>query len=174
VSGKHEYLATKLARGGHQAPPKTRWWPRHWMAALKYTNLACKNAVVAGAGRQGLMDGVREWENAIQGLGPTDLINTHIAVEAALIEAAGRNDSDAITRAGKELYANAEALARMQAVRIDGLPEDRLRRLIEEHIVLFADLVRFHMKDDLAGFGNADEKGRGNAVSLANFTTEWF
>lgn len=173
MSGKHEFLAAKLARGGPQAPPKTRWWPRHWLMASKYIDLSCGSAIEAGAGRQHLMDGVREWEQAIQGLGPTDLINKHIATEAALIEAAGRNDSDAITRAGEELYANAAAMARMQAERIGGLPEDRLRRIIEEHIAALADMVRFRMKGDAAGCGQAGEKGRRNAVVLANFTAEW-
>jgi hypothetical protein len=173
MSGKHEYLAAKLARGGPQAPPKTRWWPRHWMMASKYVGLSCRSAVEAGAGRQRLMDGVREWENSIQGIGPTELINSHIATEAALIEAAGRNDSDAITRAGKELYANAAALAKMEALRITDLPEDRLRRLLGEHIVSLADLVRFRMDVDTAGCDQAGEKGRRNAVTLANFTAEW-
>lgn len=154
-------------------PPKTRWWPRHWLAVSNYVSLSSKSAAEAGAGRQVLMDGIREWEKSIEGIGPTDLISRHIAMEAALIEAAIHNDSTEITRLGENLYLNAEALARMQSERFDGLPEYRLKHLLEEHIISIADMVRFRMKDDAAGRDNAVENGRGNAIALANFTTEW-
>lgn len=172
---RHEYLATKLARGEAQGEPKTCWWPRHSRLLGAYITAATgKDPRVLQDVRKLLYKSGFDWESMVMRNERLGLMTEHVWLEAELVESVIRKSAGEVTRFGEALFENARRQAARLHYYFPGLPEGRLRRLLEEHVALFAEFVRAKIEKRPKEHDFGEPLRRANALALAKFAAEWF
>ena len=118
--------------------------------------------------------GASEWESMLPTKSLPGLMVEHSGLEMSLVEAAAECDGPRIDRIGDYLLANVQEHAKLYGTTILSFPEDSFRKLMEEHVLLFARAVRLKMEGNSSEFTGCEERRRANTLALAAFTAEWF
>lgn len=172
---RHEYLATKLAREEADGQPKTCWWPRHSRLLGDYlAAITGKDERALGEARKLLYKSGFDWETMVTRHERSGLMTEHVWLESELVESAIRRNVVEVTRLGEMLFENARKQAGRLLYYFPGLPEGRLKRLLEEHVSLFAESVRAKMEKRPKEQDFSEASRKANALALAEFAAEWF
>lgn len=166
-----DLLAKKLAAGLVSAPAMLSWWPRHSRMAIRYTCIGHETQNTVQSIRQSMSMNCLEWEGAIPAVARRGLMCHHAGIEMGLADAARENNVDKIERYASLLIENAEEMAASFGRSIVEFPETQFLRLLAEHVVSFAELVRLKAEKSSKRSGERMER---NTLALAAFTTEWF
>lgn len=167
-------VAERIADADSAMPPRATWWTRHGQASSLYLALSADPRPAAKREARAIMRGqVDEWARwTPKGAGRDAGMARHAALEADLVDAARRGDVEEVVRIGNLLVDDAADQARRLGSTVASFPEERFKRLFEEHVRLFVGLVRASIegKDP----GRRAKAAEANALALADMTVEWF
>jgi hypothetical protein len=168
-----EFLASKIVSGRGNPSPRATWWCRHGDTLAKFLE-GSKNA---DAEKMEVLqlDALRlagEWDGRLPSSFPKGTMERHIGLELGLISGVRKKDHVGVENVGNLLTDHVTQQAEELATLAPGMPKDRLRRLIEEHVAILTERIRH----DIEGTdkGPCEERFRANSLALADFSTEWF
>jgi len=113
-----------------------------------------------------------EWDKRMPSSFPKGAMQRHVSLELGLINGVRRKDSAGIENVGNLLTDHVSQQAGELATLEPGMPKDRLRRLIEEHVSILTERIRHDVEG--TDKGPCEERFRANSLALADFSTEWF
>lgn len=160
-----------LVAGTIKVSPKVAWWPSHVRGLLRHLQATQVRTSQAVAGLdEDLFNGAKEWEALVPKPARQGLMIEHVRLETALVDASRKNDEKRIDQIGKKLFDNATAIAAVMGIAVVGFPEEIFRRLLRDHVGLYATSVR----KKIEGSREPNVKLEENTLQLAAFTAEWF
>lgn len=162
-----ESFASRLASGSPGLPAKAVWWPGHVRVSADYVLWTSKPRCSRPA-RDAALAHAEIWDRWAPTAGG---MRQHVALETGLVDAARAGLVGKVEAAGELLARDAGERAAELAVRIESFPEDRFRRLLEEHAALFVERVRLAVEGRDAR--TCARHAEANALALAAFTVEW-
>ncbi len=170
---RKESFASKVAAGRGDMSPKATWWPRHVLAAARCIAVSsgdAPNGLLAA--RDSALDLASEWDAWLPEAAGKGAMRGHAALEIRLLDAARRNDERGVELDGDLLVENAAEQAGRLGSTVVSFPEERFRKLLEEHIRLFAAHVRLALERKDAR--PCARRAKANSLALADLTVEWF
>lgn len=163
-------FAKGLVSGTIQAPAKTSWWPRHARTLLEMLSFSEAKALADTPKPWTQLEAIaKEWEALCPSAAKHGLMLEHALLEVALIDAVRKNKTEDINTVGKQLFDNAAEIAAVLKIAIPHFPEQQFKKLLCDHVALYAGSVRKKMEG--AKVGGADMEL--NTLSLADLTAEW-
>jgi len=160
-----------LVAGTVKVSPKVAWWPSHLRGLLRHLHATQVRTPEATIGViEDLVKGAREWETLVPKPAKQGLMIEHVRLETALVDASRKNDEKMIDQIGRKLFDNATEIAAVMGIAVVEFPEEIFRRLLRDHVGLYAMSVRRKIE----GSREANLKLEGNTLQLAAFTAEWF
>lgn len=114
----------------------------------------------------------REWDSRLPSSFPKGTMERHVSLEIGLVLCVRNKDDVGVGKVGDLLADHVVQQADELGTMDPGMPKDRLRRLIEEHVSILTERIRH----DIEGTdkGACEERFKANALALADFSTEWF
>jgi hypothetical protein len=166
-----EYQATKIVKGKEDRL-RTAWWPCHAQSIQKYIPVGdAPSCTLATRARAEAFAGVEAWHRFAPG---QKLMNEHVGLELALVEAGISLDTPRIARVGRLLFNNMKEQTRLYASRVADFPEGTFVDLFSEHIALLGEIVRLQIEKKAHELRECQDRCRKNTLALAVFTAEWF
>lgn len=160
-----------LVAGTVKVSPKVAWWPSHLRALLRHLHASqVRTSQAVGGTIEDLIGGAREWEALAPKPARQGLMIEHVRLETALVDASRKNDEKKIDQIGKKLFDNATQIAAVMGIAVVQFPEEIFRRLLRDHVGLYANSVRRKIE----GSKEPNLKLEENTLQLAAFTAEWF
>lgn len=166
-----DWLASQIVSGEVGIAPRTSWWPRHVFTMAKYFSARGKPRGIVSA-REAVLEQAREWDCWMPEPARKGLMDTHAALELELVDATLNRDAKEVDRVGTLLIENAVHQGEILRVTMESFPEDRFRRLLEEHVSLFAAGMRLAI--ERRNDRSVQRRAEANSLSLAGLTVEWF
>lgn len=160
-----------LVAGTVKVSAKVAWWPSHLRSLLRHLHATQVRTVSAIAGiEEDLVTGATEWESLVPKAAKQGLMIEHVKLETSLVDASRKNDEKKLDQLGKKLFDNATEIAAVMGIAVVEFPEAAFRRLLRDHVGLYATSVR----KKLEGSKEPNLKLEANTLQLAAFTAEWF
>lgn len=168
-----EFLASKIVSGKGNASPRSTWWCRHCDTLVKLLEGSRDaDAQKVEVLQLDALRLAREWDGRLPSSFPKGTMERHISLEIGLVLVVRKKDYAGIDNVGSLLSDHVNQQAEELGALDPGMPKDRLRRLIEEHVAILTERIRH----DIEGTdkGPCEDRFKGNALALADFSTEWF
>ena len=168
-----EYLASKITSGRTTANPKATWWFRHCQSIVRYL-------VFTGFPDSKGIDEVRaealalaeEWDHRMPSSFPKGAMGRHVTLELGIVDAVRRKDPKTVETIGDLLVEDVSRQVDQLGTLDPSMPKDRLKRLVDEHVVHFMERVRCDIEKTETDACN--QKAEANTMALVDFTLEWF
>lgn len=163
-------FAKGLVSGTIKTPAKMSWWPRHvraLMDVLSHSGPKCGTRSPEAWSH--LEEVAKEWEKICPKPAQHGLMVEHSLLEISLIDSVRKNSADEIEKIGKQLFENATEMSAVLAISIAEFPEGHFKKLVSDHVALYAGSVRKKIEGVRLSSGEMES----NTLALADLTAEW-
>lgn len=168
-----EYLASKITSVHGNASPKATWWFRHCQSIIRYLVFTgrpdCKGVEEVKAEALALAE---EWDRMIPRSIPKGGMGRHVNLELGIVDAVRRKDSKSVETIGDLLVEDVQRQVNELGTLDPTMPKDRLKRLVDEHVVHIMERVRCDIEHK--ELDPCNDKAEANTMALVDFTLEWF